>query len=110
MNGPTAVIASCAKMDHASTGGTLLNQKFAPAAIEGERGLSNLADLVRTYFDMGGHHIQFNIIDRATLLDAREHPENHRDLIVRVAGFSEKWCNLGRELQDEIINRTEQAF
>lgn len=110
VNGPTAVIASCAKMDHASTGGTLLNQKFAPAAIEGERGLSNLADLVRTYFDMGGHHIQFNIIDRATLLDAREHPENHRDLIVRVAGFSEKWCNLGRELQDEIINRTEQAF
>lgn len=108
--GPTAVIASCAKMDHASTGGTLLNQKFAPAAIEGERGLSNLADLVRTYFDMGGHHIQFNIIDRATLIDAREHPENYRDLIVRVAGFSEKWCNLGRELQDEIINRTEQGF
>ena len=110
VNGPTAVIASCAKMDHASTGGTLLNQKFATAAIEGERGLENLADLVRTYFDMGGHHIQFNIIDRATLLDAREHPENYRDLIVRVAGFSEKWCNLGRELQDEIINRTEQAF
>ena len=80
--GPTAVIASCAKMDHASTGGTLLNQKFAPAAIEGERGLSNLADLVRTYFDMGGHHIQFNIIDRATLIDAartpRELPRPHR--------------------------------
>lgn len=108
--GPTAVIASCAKMDHASTGGTLLNQKFAPGAIEGERGLANLADLVRTYFDMGGHHIQFNIVDRSTLIDAREHPENYRDLIVRVAGFSEKWCNLGRDLQDEIINRTEQTF
>lgn len=110
VNGPTAVICSCAKMDHASTGGTLLNQKFAPAAITGERGLENLADLVRTYFDMGGHHIQFNIVDRATLIDAQQHPERYRDLIVRVAGFSEKWCNLGRELQDEIINRTEQSF
>ena len=108
--GPTAVVASCAKMDHAATGGTLLNQKFTPSAIAGERGLDNLADLVRAYFDLGGHHIQFNIVDRATLLDAQAHPERYRDLIVRVAGFSEKWCNLGRELQDEIINRTEQTF
>ena len=108
--GPTAVIKSCSKMDHAATGGTLLNQKFAPAAIEGEKGLDNLADLVRTYFDLDGHHIQFNIVDRATLIDAQKHPERYPDLIVRVAGFSEKWCNLGRELQDEIINRTEQGF
>ena len=110
VNGPTAVIKSCAKMDHASTGGTLLNQKFTPSSIAGDRGLDNLADLVRSYFDMGGHHVQFNIVDRETLLDAQQHPEAYRDLIVRVAGFSEKWCNLGRELQDEIINRTEQAF
>ena len=108
--GPTAVIKSCAKMDHAATGGTLLNQKFTPGSIEGEQGLDNLADLVRTYFDLDGHHIQFNIVDRATLLDAQAHPDRHRDLIVRVAGFSEKWCNLGRDLQNEIINRTEQAF
>lgn len=110
VNGPTAVIKSCAKMDHASTGGTLLNQKFTPSSIAGDRGLDNLADLVRSYFDMGGHHVQFNIVDRETLIDAQQHPEAYRDLIVRVAGFSEKWCNLGRELQDEIINRTEQGF
>lgn len=108
--GPTAVIKSCSKMDHAATGGTLLNQKFTPSSIRGERGLESLASLVRTYFDLDGHHIQFNIVDRETLLDAQRHPERYRDLIVRVAGFSEKWCNLGRELQDEIINRTEQAF
>ncbi|MDM8299599.1 trans-4-hydroxy-L-proline dehydratase [Collinsella tanakaei] len=110
VNGPTAVIKSCAKMDHASTGGTLLNQKFTPSSIAGDRGLDNLADLVRSYFDMGGHHVQFNIVDRETLIDAQRHPEAYRDLIVRVAGFSEKWCNLGRELQDEIINRTVQGF
>ena len=110
VNGPTAVIKSCAKMDHAATGGTLLNQKFTPSSIAGDKGIENLADLVRSYFDMDGHHIQFNIIDKETLLDAQKHPENYKDLIVRVAGFSEKWCNLGTELQNEIINRTEQSF
>lgn len=110
VNGPTAVVKSCAKMDHAATGGTLLNQKFTPSSIAGEKGISNLADLIRSYFDMDGHHIQFNIIDRETLLDAQKHPQNYKDLIVRVAGFSEKWCNLGTELQNEIINRTEQTF
>ena len=110
VNGPTAVIKSCAKMDHAATGGTLLNQKFTPSSIAGEKGLDNLADLVRSYFDLDGHHIQFNIIDKATLLDAQRNPQNYKDLIVRVAGFSEKWCNLGTELQNEIINRTEQSF
>ena len=109
-SGPTAVVKSCAKMDHAATGGTLLNQKFTPSSIAGEKGIDNLADLIRGYFDMDGHHIQFNIIDRDTLLDAQKHPENYKDLIVRVAGFSEKWCNLGTELQNEIINRTEQEF
>lgn len=97
-------------MDHAATGGTLLNQKFTPSSIAGDKGIENLADLVRSYFDMDGHHIQFNIIDKETLLDAQKHPENYKDLIVRVAGFSEKWCNLGTELQNEIINRTEQSF
>ena len=110
VNGPTAVIKSCAKMDHAATGGTLLNQKFTPSSIAGDKGIENLADLVRSYFDMDGHHIQFNIIDKETLLDAQKHPESYKDLIVRVAGFSEKWCNLGTELQNEIINRTEQSF
>lgn len=109
-SGPTAVIKSCAKMDHAATGGTLLNQKFTPSSIAGEKGIDNLANLIRSYFDMDGHHLQFNIIDRETLLDAQKHPENYKDLIVRVAGFSEKWCNLGTELQNEIINRTEQSF
>jgi formate C-acetyltransferase len=98
-------------MDHARTGGTLLNQKFTPRLLEGEKGIDNLAHLVRTYFKLGGHHIQFNVVDAATLRDAQAHPENHRDLIVRVAGYSDYFCDLGRALQDEIIARTEhQAF
>jgi formate C-acetyltransferase len=109
--GPTAVLKSAAKMDHARTGGTLLNQKFTPRLLEGEKGIDNLAHLVRTYFKLGGHHIQFNVVDAATLRDAQAHPENHRDLIVRVAGYSDYFCDLGRALQDEIIARTEhQAF
>ena len=85
-HGPTAVIKSCAKMDHCSTGGTLLNQKFTPSAIAGETGLDNLASLIRTYFAMDGHHIQFNVFDRQTLLEAQKHPDDYKDLIVRVAG------------------------
>ena len=109
-NGPTAVIRSCAKMDHLSTGGTLLNQKFTPAVVAGETGLKQMASLIRAYFDMDGHHIQFNVIDRQTLLDAQAHPEEYKDLIVRVAGYSDHFRNLSRALQDEIINRTEQSF
>ena len=109
-HGPTAVIKSCAKMDHLKTGGTLLNQKFTPAVVAGEDGLSNMAALVRSYFGMDGHHIQFNVIDRATLLDAQAHPEEYKDLIVRVAGYSDHFRNLSKALQDEIINRTEQSF
>ncbi|NLM57373.1 MAG: formate C-acetyltransferase/glycerol dehydratase family glycyl radical enzyme, partial [Clostridiales bacterium] len=108
--GPTAVLRSCAKMDHLSTGGTLLNQKFTPAVLAGEEGKRNLAALIRTYFAMDGHHIQFNVIDRQTLRDAQEHPEEYRDLIVRVAGYSDYFRNLSRVLQDEIIERTEQTF
>ena len=109
-NGPTAVIRSCSKMDHLSTGGTLLNQKFTPAVVAGEDGLTNMANLVRSYFNMDGHHIQFNVIDRQTLINAQKHPEDYRDLIVRVAGYSDHFRNLSKELQDEIIDRTEQSF
>ena len=109
-NGPTAVIKSCAKMDHCSTGGTLLNQKFTPSAIAGDTGLENLASLIRSYFAMDGHHIQFNVFDKETLLEAQKHPDDYKDLIVRVAGYSDYFRNLDRELQDEIINRTAQSF
>lgn len=108
--GPTAVIRSAAKMDHISTGGTLLNQKFTPSNVAGDQGLDNMASLVRIYFDLDGHHIQFNVIDRQTLLDAQDNPEDYKDLIVRVAGYSDYFHNLSRALQDEIINRTEQSF
>lgn len=110
INGPTAVIKSCAKMDHLKTGGTLLNQKFTPAVVAGEQGLNHMADLIRTYFDMDGHHIQFNVVGRDTLLAAQKNPEEYRDLIVRVAGYSDYFRNLDKPLQDEIIERTEQGF
>lgn len=109
-NGPTAVIKSCAKMDHTSTGGTLLNQKFTPSSIQGPEGIDNVSALIRSYFKMMGHHIQFNVVDRATLLDAQKHPDEYKDLIVRVAGYSDHFNNLEKALQDEIIDRTEQAF
>lgn len=109
-HGPTAVLRSCAKMDHIRTGGTLLNQKFTPSVVAGETGLMQMANLIRTYFNMDGHHIQFNVIDRQTLLDAQAHPEEYKDLIVRVAGYSDHFRNLSKALQDEIIARTEQSF
>ena len=109
-NGPTAVIKSCAKMDHLMTGGTLLNQKFTPSVVAGEEGLDQMANLIRSYFNMDGHHIQFNVIDRETLIAAQKNPEEYKDLIVRVAGYSDHFRNLSKALQDEIINRTEQSF
>jgi pyruvate formate-lyase/glycerol dehydratase family glycyl radical enzyme len=105
--GPTAVLKSVAKMDHVRTGGTLLNQKFSPELLEGEDGLTKFCQLLRAYFELGGHHVQFNVVDGATLRAAQENPEEYRDLIVRVAGYSDYFCNLGRALQDEIIARTE---
>ncbi|MCX7884379.1 MAG: glycyl radical protein [Caloramator sp.] len=108
--GPTAVIKSVGKMDHLRTGGTLLNQKFTPSALEGDKGLENLCALIRAYFSMDGHHIQFNVIDKNILLDAQKNPDEYNDLIVRVAGYSDHFNNLSRELQDEIIERTEQSF
>lgn len=110
VNGPTAVIKSASKMDHIETGGTLLNQKFAPSTVAGEKGLDQMANLVRSYFAMDGHHIQFNVVNRETLLAAQKHPEDYKDLIVRVAGYSDHFRNLSKALQDEIIERTEQTF
>jgi len=107
--GPTAVVRSCGKMDHARTGGTLLNLKFLPGVLEGDAGLGGLVRLVRTYFRLGGHHVQFNVVDAETLRAAQERPDEYRDLIVRVAGYSDYFCDIGRELQDEIIARTAQG-
>ncbi|QUH31346.1 trans-4-hydroxy-L-proline dehydratase [Vallitalea guaymasensis] len=109
-NGPTGVIKSASKMDHVITGGTLLNQKFTPSLLEGEEGLDNIAHLVRAYFRLDGHHIQFNVISKETLLKAQENPDAYKNLIVRVAGYSDYFCNLSKALQDEIIERTEQSF
>jgi len=109
--GPTAVLRSVAKMDHIRTGGTLLNQKFTPQVLENEEGLDKLVQLIRTYFRLDGHHIQFNVVDGATLRLAQQHPEQYRSLIVRVAGYSDYFCDLSKTLQDEIIARTEhEAF
>lgn len=105
--GPTAVLKSASKMDHVKTGGTLLNQKFSPEVLEGEEGLRALMNLIRAYFKLGGHHIQFNVINAKTLRDAQANPDRYRDLIVRVAGYSDYFCDLSRALQDEIIARTE---
>ncbi|HEX9974293.1 MAG TPA: pyruvate formate lyase family protein, partial [bacterium] len=107
--GPTAVIKSVSKMDHVKTGGTLLNMKFTPQALEGNDGLQKLADLVRTYFRLDGHHIQFNVVSAKMLRDAQQHPDKYRDLIVRVAGYSDYFVDLGKNLQDEIIKRTEHV-
>src|SRR3990172_5202953 len=106
-HGPAAVIRSAAKMDHARCGGTLLNQKFAPQLLQTSEGLDRLASLVRAYFALGGHHIQFNVVTADTLRAAQAEPEKYRDLIVRVAGYSDYFCDLTKALQDEIISRTE---
>lgn len=107
--GPTAVIRSAAKMDHARTGGTLLNQKITPSLVQGQEGIDRLLHLVRSYFRMDGHHIQFNVVTAETLRSAQKNPEKYRDLIVRVAGYSDYFCDLTKALQDEIIARTEQT-
>ncbi len=106
--GPTAVFCSAAKMDHERTGGTLLNMKFSPDALSEESDLERLAGLIRGYFAMGGHHVQFNVVSAEMLREAQMDPESHRDLIVRVAGYSDYFCDISRALQDEIISRTEQ--
>jgi pyruvate-formate lyase len=101
------VLKSAAKMDHVRTGGTLLNQKFTPQLLADDQGLEKLVQLVRAYFKLDGHHIQFNVVDAETLRAAQQRPDQYRDLIVRVAGYSDYFCDLGKDLQDEIIARTE---
>jgi len=108
--GPTAVVKSAASFDHIKTGGTLLNQKLSPAFFKNDDGIFKVGCLIRAYFKMNGHHIQFNVVDAATLRDARLHPEKHRGLIVRVAGYSDYFSDLIPELQEEIIRRTEQGI
>jgi len=108
-HGPTAVLKSAAKMDHVKTGGTLLNMKFTPALLADEMAIDKLAQLVRGYFTLEGHHMQFNVVRADTLREAQAEPDAFRDLIVRVAGYSDYFCDLSRELQDEIIARTEHA-
>jgi len=109
--GPTAVIKSVGKIDHIKTGGTLLNQKFTPQLLADEEGLVKLKDLIRAYFRLMGHHIQFNVVTAETLRDAQKQPERYRDLIVRVAGYSDYFVDCAQSLQDEIIRRTEhQGF
>jgi formate C-acetyltransferase len=110
-HGPTAVLKSAAKMDHVKTGGTLLNLKFSPGLVKTQDGIEKWAQLVRSYFRMDGHHVQFNVVTADTLRKAQAQPEQHRDLIVRVAGYSDYFCDLSLELQEEIIARTEhQGF
>ena len=106
-NGPTSVIKSASKIDHLRTGGTLLNQKFSPSFFEDEESYEKLTALIRSYFSLDGHHIQFNVVNAETLKDAQQHPERYRDLIVRVAGYSDYFNDLGEDLQNEIIKRTE---
>ena len=108
-HGPTSVIKSVARIDHLKTGGTLLNQKFSPSFFVNAEAISKLGSLVRSYFRMDGHHIQFNVVNASTLRDAQKHPEKYRDLIVRVAGYSDYFNDLGKDLQDEIIRRTEHG-
>jgi formate C-acetyltransferase len=106
-NGPTSVIKSAAKMDHIRTGGTLLNQKFIPQILKDDEGITKLLHLIRSYFRMDGHHMQFNVIDANTLRKAQKNPEQYRSLIVRVAGYSDYFVDLTEELQNEIIQRTQ---
>lgn len=109
--GPTAAANSVAKLDHGiASNGTLFNQKLHPSALSGISGLDNFVNLVRSYFDQKGSHMQFNVVDRETLLDAQKHPEKYAHLIVRVAGYSALFTTLSKSLQDDIINRTEQGM
>ena len=111
VHGPTAAANSVSRLDHGiASNGTLFNQKFHPTALSGEKGLDNFVSLIRSYFDQKGSHVQFNVVDRETLLDAQKHPENYKHLVVRVAGYSALFTTLSKSLQDDIIRRTEQGF
>jgi formate C-acetyltransferase len=111
VNGPTAMVKSVSKLDHIRAGnGTLLNMKFSPSAVSGETGRDNFISLIDSYFDQKGMHCQFNIISRDTLEDAMKHPENYRDMVVRVAGYSALFVELSKPLQYDIMGRTELSF
>ena len=110
-HGPTAACNSVSKLDHfIASNGTLFNMKFHPSALKGQSGLEAFCALVRAYFDQKGSHIQFNVVDRATLLDAQKNPEKYKGLVVRVAGYSALFTTLSKSLQDDIIKRTEQGM
>lgn len=109
VHGPTSVIKSASKIDHLRTGGTLLNQKFTPNFLETDEGIKKVLQLIRTYFRLDGHHMQFNVVNAELLKEAQKHPEKYRDLIVRVAGYSDYFVDLGEDLQNEIIRRTEHS-
>jgi trans-4-hydroxy-L-proline dehydratase len=107
VNGPSAVIKSLSKLDHVKSGGTLLNQRFLPSLLKRDEDIRKLGQLVRSYFTLGGHHIQFNIVDTATLLAARQCPDDYKDLLVRMAGYSDYFNDMNGDLQQEVIERTE---
>ena len=110
-NGPTATIQSVARIDHLKVlNGTLFNQKISPQCLKTDNDIEKLAALIKTYFACGGHHIQFNVVDAATLKDAQRDPDAHKSLIVRVAGYSAFFNELTKEVQDEIIQRTEHHW
>ena len=106
-HGPSAVIKSLSKIDQSKSGGTLLNQRFLPSLLRKEEDVKKLGHLIRSYFTLGGHHIQFNIVDTATLLAAQKCPEDYKDLMVRMAGYSDYFNDMNVDLQQEIIERTE---
>jgi formate C-acetyltransferase len=106
-HGPSAVIRSLTKIDHTKSGGTLLNQRFLPSLLKRDEDIAKLSKLIRSYFSLGGHHIQFNIVDTATLLAAQKCPEDYKDLLVRMAGYSDYFNDMNEDLQQEVIDRTE---
>jgi formate C-acetyltransferase len=106
-HGPSAVVRSLTKLDHTLSGGTLLNQRFLPSLLKRDEDIARLGQLVRSYFTLGGHHIQFNIVDTATLKAAQETPEDYKDLLVRMAGYSDYFNDMNADLQQEVVERTE---
>jgi trans-4-hydroxy-L-proline dehydratase len=106
-NGPTAVIRSLGKLDQSKSGGTLLNLRFLPSLLKRDEDIKKLGQLIRSYFSIGGHHVQFNVVDSATLYAAQKHPEEYKDLLVRMAGYSDYFNDMNIDLQQEIIDRTE---
>ena len=110
MKGPTATLNSVAKLDPDFCEAPLLNMRFTPGPLQTKEGMRKFGELIKGYFDQGAAHVQFTILDRATLLDAKAHPENYRNLVVRVAGYSAFWVELTPAVQDEILSRTQHQI